>query len=152
MHSTIYNIGFKQRRRYGGARGLCPPFWSGPPRGGQWPQRPCTLEGSGLQGIHGLQRAYRNDTDKSVCGRFKTFFLEITSKSAENCGILSWRPFSFLRSHQNPETTEAFSFSVLEYTKPEMLIIWADPGPTFGSRRPWFWLTQNTVFETSLND
>ena len=37
-----------------------------------------------------VQRAHRNDTEKSVCGRLKTFFFlggGITSKSGQNCGI-----------------------------------------------------------------
>ena len=49
-------------------------------------------EAGGLQGAqqraHGLHKAYRNGTEKSVCGRSKTFFFEITSKSGENRGIL----------------------------------------------------------------
>ena len=54
---------------------------SGPPRGG--------AGGDNDPGAH--QRAHRNDTDKSVCGRSKTFFFEITSKSGENCGIFLFR-------------------------------------------------------------
>ena len=46
------------------------------------------------------QRAHRNDTEKSVCGRPMIFF--------------------FLRSHRNPDQTVAFSPPVLEFTKPEM--------------------------------
>ena len=69
------------------------------------------------RGPMGFQRTHRNDTEKSVCGRPKTFFF-------------------FFWSHQIPDKTVAFSPSVLEFTKPEMRNIWADPGPTFGSRRP----------------
>ena len=67
-----------------------------------------------------------NDSDKSVCETSKTFFfnfLEITSKSGENCCVLPRRPFFyfyFLRSHQNPGKIVAFSSSFLELTKPEM--------------------------------
>ena len=50
------------------------------------------------------------------------------------------RPF-FLRSHQNPKKIVEFSFSFLKFTKLEMPNIWADPGPTFGSRRPYKQLT-----------
>ena len=80
--------------------------------GGQWPRGPWSLRGPWASGAHG------NDTDKSVCGTSKTFFL------------------FFLRSHQNPEKIGAFSCSFLEFTKPEMRNIWANSGPTFGSRRP----------------
>ena len=44
----------------------------------------------GLQGVHhaarGLQRAHRNDSEKSVLKTF-FFFFEITSKSGGKCGI-----------------------------------------------------------------
>ena len=54
----------------------------------------------GLQGALGLQWAYGNDTDKSVCGISRTFF--------------------FWRSHQNPKKIVAFSSSFLKFTKLEM--------------------------------
>ena len=65
----------------------------------------------------------------------RPFFFEITSKSQENWHF-SLKTFFFWKSHQNPDKTMAFSPSVLEFTKPKMPHVGADPGPTFGSRRP----------------
>ena len=98
----------------------------------------------GFQRAHGLSKSPSKwhweismwkTKDLSFC------FLEITSKSGQNWGIFPWRPFFsffflFFWSHQISDKTVAFSPSVLEFTKPETRNSWADPGPTFGSRRP----------------
>ena len=75
----------------GGTKGdneLGPMEFTGPTRG------PMTFRGPmGLRGAHHRaqwpHRADRNDTDKSACGKSKTFFffLEITSKSGKNWAI-----------------------------------------------------------------
>ena len=76
-----------------------------------------------------LRNQYVEDRRPFFGGRLKNiFFIEDI--------FFKWRPF-FWRSHQNPEKTVLFSPSVLEFTKLEMPNIWADPRPTFGSRRPW---------------
>ena len=58
----------------------------GPKRGGQGDNDP------GARWLQRTQqRARRNDTEKSVCGRPKNFFFffEIKSKFGQNCGIFS---------------------------------------------------------------
>ena len=50
----------------------------------------------------------------------RSFFLEITSKSGENCGILPRRHFFALEFTLNPEKIVAFSSSFLEFTKLEI--------------------------------
>ena len=61
------------------------------------------------------------------------------------------RPF-FLRLHEYPDKTVAFSPSVLEFTKPEMRNIGAGPVPTFGSRRPCSRVKQtNAVIRCACN-
>ena len=79
--------------------------------------RRCTTTGGRLMG-RATERGGRGGT---MTPRFKIFF--------------------FWWWHQNPEATEAFSPFVLEYTKPEMLNVWANSGSTFGSRRPCSWAT-----------
>ena len=70
------------------------PMVSGGHHGARW------LQGA-QQKAHGLQRAHRNDTEKSVCERSKTccFFFEITPNSGENCDIFIEDLF-FWRSHK----------------------------------------------------
>ena len=60
-----------------------PMDFRGPMMGPRWLQR-------ALQRAHGLQRAHRNDTEISVCGRPKNFFV------------------LFRRSNHNPDKTVAF--------------------------------------------
>ena len=59
-------------------------------------------------------------TNQFVEHRRPLFFLEITSKSRENCGILPRRHFFAFEYTLNPEKIVAFSSSFLEFTKPEM--------------------------------
>ena len=93
---------------------------------------PGPMDFRGPMGFSGSSRgpmssrgARRNDTEKLACE--------------------AWRPFFFWRSHHNSDKTAAFSPSVLEFTKPKICHISAGPGPTFGSRRPWVYVTHRRV-------
>ena len=68
------------------------------------------------QRAYGLQRANRNDTEKSVCGRPKTFFFWRSNQNPDKT-VVFFREDLFLgmRSHQNPDKTMAYSPSVLEF-------------------------------------
>ena len=67
----------------------------------------------GVQEAHGLEGAYQraqwshradqDDTEKSVCKRWKTCFFCL-----------------FLRSHQNPDKIGSFSYSILENAEPNL--------------------------------
>ena len=74
----------------------------------------------------------------------KAFFFEDHLISTGKIVRISVKTFFFWRSHHNSDKTAAFSPSVLEFTKPEIRHIWAGPGPTFGSRRPWL-LSKPTI-------
>ena len=101
------------------------------------------LQGAQQGPMGWLQRAHRNDTEKSVCGRPKIFFFWRSHQNPEKTVDFSsktfffgdhmtirtklWKfsvkTFFFWRSHENPDKTVAFSPSVLEFTKSEMRII-----------------------------
>ena len=102
---------------------------------------------------------HRSDTEKSACEAWKPFFFLISTGKTVRILVktfffcfgdhfivstgktvkISVKTFFFCfwRSHHNSDKTAAFSPSVLELTKPEIRHIWAGPGPTFSSRRPW---------------
>ena len=69
----------------------------------------------------------------------KPFFLFWRSNHNPDKTVAFFRKDLFFGGEipSNPDKTVAYSPSVLEFTKLEMRNIWADPGPTFGSRRPW---------------
>ena len=119
-------------------------LWSpGPPRGGerggQWPWGPWTLGGPLALGRPimrpvGFRGSSRGPIEMTLRNQYveDDLFWESASKS-EKTVAFCLENFFFLRLHQNPETTVAFS-SVLEYTKSEIPYIWADTVLTYGSR------------------
>ena len=91
--------------------------------GRQWPRGLWSLGGP-LEGPIDFRGLMEMTLTNQFVEHRRSFFSEITSKSGEYCGI-------FL-----------FFFGVY---KPEMPNIWADPEPTFGSRRPCKQLTSTCI-------
>ena len=131
----------EQSHREGGRGVQWPrdPWTLGGPWGGPWASvRPLASAGptKGPWAREGpIKMTLRNQHVRSEDLFFFGDHLISTKKtvriSVKNFFFVFWRP------HHNSEKTAAFSPSVLEFTKPEIRHIWAGPGPTFGSRRPW---------------
>ena len=119
--------------REGGTMTPGPMGFRGPAHGlqeGRWLQQ-------AQQRAHELERGPSKwPWEISIWG-LKTFFFGDHQISSGNTVKISVKTFFFWRSHHNSDKTAAFSPSVLEFTKPKIRHIWAGPGPTFGSRRPW---------------
>ena len=69
-------------------------------------------------GYMDFRGAHQNDTEKSACGR--PFFFGDHLKILRKRWHFSLKTFFFLKLHRNWDKTEAFSLSVLEFTKPEL--------------------------------
>ena len=115
-------------------------------QGGQWPRGPWARERAHLNYIEKWKahECYLQITscwpEKQSKYRWKPFFLkslDFGRENSRNFGEDLFFSFLFWRSHHIWDQTAAFSPSILDFTKPEFHHIWAVPGRTFGSWRPW---------------